>query len=189
MHEIRHSTQSLPAKLKPHKQNPLSRTCTINSLPLFLLRHQYTPPKFALVVLFYQQESITSVVLELGANGHFGARTCGIHWTGATTWFRCANTVLTALGYEINADLAASVAWGPLSKTRSAWPVFFFLQKNLDIFYFSQKRPCPRGRWYFILFVVSQVSPDVKIKRENVRLLHSNTRPRFFLRIQHATCC
>ena len=30
-------------------------------------------------------ESITTVVLELGVNGHFSARTCGIYWSGAKT--------------------------------------------------------------------------------------------------------
>lgn len=37
-------------------------------------------------------------MLELGVNGHFGAR------SGAKTWLGCANTVLIMVGNEIGAD-------------------------------------------------------------------------------------
>ena len=51
-------------------------------------------------------ESITSVVLELDANGHFSATTCGIHQSGAKTWLGRANTVLIAFVYTHDADEA-----------------------------------------------------------------------------------
>ena len=66
-----------------------------------------TPP--VLVILIEQrdlescvekEESITSVVLDLGTNGHFGARTCGIHCTRAKTWLGRASTVQITFGYE-----------------------------------------------------------------------------------------
>ena len=60
-------------------------------------------------------ESIMLVVLELGVNGHFSARTYGIHWTGATTWLGRANTVQTTFDTKTMLTWCAIVAWGPLS--------------------------------------------------------------------------
>ena len=62
-------------------------------------------------------ESITPMVLELGVNGHFSARTCGVHQNGAKTWLGHANTVLIAFVYGSDADEACHVARGLLSVT------------------------------------------------------------------------
>jgi hypothetical protein len=52
-------------------------------------------------------------VLVLGAKGHFSARTCGVHRSGAKTWLRRANTVLIVFVYDRDADEACQRGAGP----------------------------------------------------------------------------
>lgn len=92
-----------------------------------------------IIYLIFFKESITSLVSKLDVKIQFSAKTCGIHWTGVTTWLKCTYTVQNVSVYELLRR--ASVAWGPLSATKQerqfVWP--FFCGKILRIFFFSQK--------------------------------------------------
>ena len=49
-------------------------------------------------------ESIASLVLELGVNGHFSATSYGVHSSGVKTWLYGANTVQNSFLYILGVD-------------------------------------------------------------------------------------
>lgn len=85
----------------------------------------------------YGNESITSVMPNLGASGYFHARTCGIHLTGAKFWFGHTNTVQIVFGYEIDADLTCYRGAGPAISDRNTERKacdLFLCRKDLYVF-------------------------------------------------------
>lgn len=80
--------------------------------------------------LLFIIESITLMVLELGENGHFSVRTCGVHRSGIKTWLGHANTVLIAFVYARTGDEASQRV---CMMEEDGWCVLFII-KPTDFF-------------------------------------------------------
>ena len=114
-------------------------------------------------MLFFK--SITLVVLELGMNGHFSARTCGIHRTGVITWLRRANTVQISVAYAWATDYARQHGMVPPSRWQreGVWLVFFVKPPRV---FFSHKKPYWRWKGGISIFLrlYCQWAPGVNTK-------------------------